>query len=291
METHKSQFKAYLFAASAVLLWSTVATAFKLTLRTIGFVEMLFWASLFSTLILFIMVYIRMGKTVFSQLTVPSLLRSALMGALNPFLYYLVLFRAYSLLPAQIAQPLNYTWPIALVVLSAVFLRKKLTLRELASLTVSFSGVVVVSMARRVSNMDISVEGIVLAILSAFIWSAYWILNLKDEREAGVKLFSNFLMGSVFVAVVAFLFTSPLSVPMAGIAGSFYIGAFEMGITFFVWLKALELAERQPPVANLIYLSPFLSLIFIHTVLGERILPTTILGLLLIVAGIIMQKR
>ena len=34
------------------------------------------------------------------------------MGLFNPFLYYLVLFKAYDLLEAQEAGTLNYIWPI-----------------------------------------------------------------------------------------------------------------------------------------------------------------------------------
>ncbi|NJK98814.1 MAG: EamA family transporter, partial [Bacteroidales bacterium] len=49
-----------------------------------------------------------------------------MLGFLNPLLYYLVLFKAYSLLPAQIAQPLNYTWPLILVILSIIFLSKNI---------------------------------------------------------------------------------------------------------------------------------------------------------------------
>ena len=36
--------------------------------------------------------------------------QSLLPGLLNPCLYYLVLFKAYELLPAQQAQALNYSW-------------------------------------------------------------------------------------------------------------------------------------------------------------------------------------
>ena len=290
MGEHKSQPKAYLFAVLAVLFWSTVATAFKLTLRVTDFIDMLFWASISSTLVLLTMTAVQ-GKLSRLKFSGRHLRSSLLMGFLNPFLYYLVLFKAYSLLPAQIAQPLNYTWPIALVLLSAVFLKTGLTTRGIIALLISFIGVVVVSMGRKFSNVSISPWGIVLAISSAFIWSAYWILNLKDDREPEVKLFANFVVGTVLVAAVALVFAHPFSVPATGIIGSIYIGIFEMGITFFLWLRALELAERQAPVANLIYLSPFISLVFINRVLGERILPTTVVGLALIVLGIIIQKK
>ncbi|NWH06613.1 hypothetical protein [Desulfobacter latus] len=38
--------------------------------------------------------------------------RGVLFGAINPFAYYLVLLQAYDLLPAQQAQPLNYSYQL-----------------------------------------------------------------------------------------------------------------------------------------------------------------------------------
>jgi EamA domain-containing membrane protein RarD len=52
METQKNQKKAYLCGLAAVCLWSTVATAFKLSLRHLGPEPLLFYASLTSVLVL-----------------------------------------------------------------------------------------------------------------------------------------------------------------------------------------------------------------------------------------------
>jgi hypothetical protein len=43
-------------------------------------------------------------------------------------------------------------------------------------------------------------------------------------------------------------------------------------------------------VSIFIYLSPFLSLVFIHVLVGEIILPSTYAGLVLIIAGIGIQQ-
>ena len=77
----------------------------------------------------------------------------------------------------------------------------------------------------------------------------------------------------------------------AGLAGVVYVGFFEMGLTFIVWSKALELSSTTAKVSNLIYLSPFISLIFIRTIVGEEILPSTVIGLVLIVGGILLQRK
>ena len=65
----------------------------------------------------------------------------------------------------------------------------------------------------------------------------------------------------------------------------------EMGITFLVWDRALKLAENTARVANLIYLTPFLSLLLIGGVLSEKIMVSTVAGLILIVAGILIARR
>jgi drug/metabolite transporter (DMT)-like permease len=88
------------------------------------------------------------------------------------------------------------------------------------------------------------------------------------------------------------LFSSRLKIiyTPAGIAGAVYVGLFEMGITFVLWLKALKLSRTTAQVSNLIYMSPFVSLVLIHFVVGERILLTTLIGLIFIITGIVIQQ-
>ncbi|HHO76666.1 MAG TPA: EamA/RhaT family transporter, partial [Deltaproteobacteria bacterium] len=55
-------------------------------------------------------------------------------------------------------------------------------------------------------------------------------------------------------------------------------------------LCALRLSENTAKVGYLIFLSPFLSLVFIHFFVGETILFSTFIGLILIVAGLVLQQ-
>ena len=61
------------------------------------------------------------------------------LGLINPFLYYLVLFKAYDLLPAQEAQAINYTWALMLAFLSVIFLKQKLTLKDILAGIICFN--------------------------------------------------------------------------------------------------------------------------------------------------------
>jgi drug/metabolite transporter (DMT)-like permease len=138
--------KAYLFAILAVLFWSTSPTAFKLGLRYLDTWQLLTGAAIGSTLVLGILSLIRGNMRTLRLFTKRDILFSALMGLLNPVAYYLILFRAYTILPAQVAQPLNMVWPIVLVLLSIPILGQRIKWISIGAMVLSFAGVVLITL-------------------------------------------------------------------------------------------------------------------------------------------------
>ena len=283
--------KALLYALLAVLFWSTIPTAFKLGLQHCSTWQLLTGATLVSTLVLGILTTLR-GKlpSLFSY-TGKDLLFSALMGLLNPVSYYLILFRAYTILPAQVAQPLNMIWPIVLVLLAIPILRQKISLLSLGAMLLSFSGVVLVSLMGGTVSMDPQNRlGIILALSTSVIWALYFLYNTRDKRDPVTRLFLNFVFASLFLLLAGILTDQPFPTSSEGWLASFYVGVFEMGITFVLWLTAIRLAPKSDRISNLVYLAPFLNLLFASQVLGERIYLTTVFGIILLVAGIVIQN-
>ncbi|HDI08025.1 MAG TPA: EamA/RhaT family transporter [Candidatus Bathyarchaeota archaeon] len=288
----EKQKHAYVLAFTAVLFWSTVASAFKISLQRLDFLQLLFYASAVSIVILLAILCMENKLSLLSSYSKNEYFHSALLGFLNPFLYYVVLFKAYSILPAQEALCLNYTWPITLVLLSILLLEEKIRFKNVFALVVSFFGVVVIGTRGNLATLKFSNPlGVVLAVGSSVIWALFWIFNKKDPRDEIAKLFLNFTFGFIFIAVATFSFSGIVVPQVVGLFGAVYVGAFEMGITFVVWLKALKLSENTAKVSNLIFLSPFMSLIFIHYIVGEEMLFSTVIGLSLIIAGIVMQRH
>ncbi len=285
------QRKAYIFALIVVLFWATVASAFKLTLRYLNFIQLVFWSSLTSTIVLFFISLFDRRINKFVTTFKKGWLNSLFLGFLNPFLYYLVLFKAYSLLPAQQAQPLNQTWAIILAFLSAIILKQKIGLKSIIALFISFLGVLLISTRGELTTLKFSsIPGVLLALSSAFIWAFYWIFNVKDPREPVVKLCTNFVFGTFYISVLMLITKENFFPNLYGVAGGIYIGIFEMGIAFYFWLKALSLSRTTAKIGNMVYLAPFLSLIVIRLTVGEKILTATILGLILIIVGIFIQQ-
>lgn len=288
----RTQTKSYLLAILAVLFWATVATAFKIALKDLDFIQFLFIATLTASFVLFVILVVQKKINRLFKITTKDLFVTLLLSVLNPTAYYLVLFKAYSLLPAQMAQSLNYTWPIILVILSTIFLKQKLKIKTIISFIISFLGVLVISFKGKFFVQDdVSLFGVGLAVGSSLIWASYWIFNTKSKLDNIVKLFYNFLFGTIIITLLMFIFSEiPLNASLESLWAAIYSGVFEMGLTFVVWNLALKLTSQTSKISNLIFMSPFLSLIFISVILHERILISTILGLIIIITGIVIDK-
>ncbi len=285
--------QSYIYAGLAIFFWSTVPTAFKISLGELDILPMLTIAALTSTLVLLIVVLAGNKTDLIRKSTAKELLKSAILGFINPFLYYLILLKAYQLLPAQIAQPLNMIWPIILVFLSVPVLRQKIERKSFIALFISFVGVYIISSQGKPFNPGHSdLTGVMLATGSSIFWALYFILNVKDKRDEAVKLFLNFLFGSVYLVVAMIIIGKwQVEIGFKGAVASVYVGIFEMGVTFLFWLKALQMASTTDKVSNLVYIAPFLSLVFVHFILHEPVYYTTPAGLLLIISGILIQNR
>jgi len=287
----KKQTRAYLCASAAVIFWATSASVFKISLGYIDFVSLLFYASITSTGAFFIYILLSNRLSLLKGLSRKDYLYSALLGLLNPFLYYAVLLKAYSILPAQEAQPLNFIWPITLVLLSIPLLKQKIKSRDILATFICFAGVFIISSRGDILGFRFTNPlGVSLATGSSIIWALFWIYNVRDKRDEVVRLFLNFAFGS-FLTFLLMVFWGGVQVPnLPGLLGAVYVGLFEMGITFLLWLRALKFSKTTAHVTNLIYMVPFLSLVLISFTIGETILPSTIIGLIFIVGGIILQR-
>lgn len=286
-----SQTQAYLYAAASILMWATVATAFKIGLRHQTPTELLLYSAMAATACLGALAWQQGRLQALRHWPRKEIARSALLGLLNPCLYYLILFRAYDRLPAQEAQPLNFTWPIVLVLFSAVFLGQRLGPVTLPAMIMSFLGVLVISTRGELAGWQITDPlGVTLALASTLVWASYWTLGVRDKQEPLLRLLLNFGFGATWVALYALGFEAIRPPSPSAVGAAIYVGLFEMGLTFFAWLRALQLSRNTAQVSGLIFLTPFLSLVVIYAVLGEPIRGSTLVGLALIIGGIVLQR-
>ncbi len=274
-----------MLALISVLFWSGAATVFKKALVYGSPWLVVFCGSVISTVVF--------GSVLAFQrkrLTLSNMLSGLYLGFLNPFLYYLVLLNAYHGLPAQIAMVVNYLWPVILVLFSIPLLGQKLNFKGLLGILISFAGVVLLALMGR-SSFEIATIPLLLAFTSTVIWAFYWVLNTRNRGETTAVLFCSFVFGSIYLLIFGILKGQDFTIDTGILPWVFYIGIFEMGLTYLMWNTALKWASSTAVISGFIFLTPFLALIPIWIVVGEKIAYSTVIGLLLVVLGISIEKK
>ena len=275
----------------AVLLWSTMATAFKWSLNYTTPLQLIALASVVSWLFFLVALGITGELKILKSTSSGEITRSLLFGLLNPGIYYLVLFEAYDRLPAQDAMAINYTWGLTLPLISALFTRQWPSGRALALALLSYLGILVIATDGRLMALEFEHPmGVGLALLSTVLWGLAWSLNSLQKLEAIPALFLNFTAAIPVLWIVMWLDGSMASLTWQSLAAGVYVGLFEMGIAFLLWLNALRMTQNTLQLSSLIFLAPVISLLLITTVLGEAISVATLIGLGLILVGLAAQQ-
>ncbi len=286
-EETQNERQALLFGIGAVLLWSTVATGFKLGLMVLAPAQLLLLGAGVSAAV-FIPVAMKQGWPRRNF----RFREGAAFALLNPVLYYLVLFEAYDRLPAQIAQPLNYTWAIVLALLAVPVLGQRLTARMGAGIAIGYLGVVVLlSQGRFDALPQLDWVGVALAMGSTLIWAGYWLFNARSSTEPAALMATSFLLAIPVLALICLLGPGLPSLSRDTLLYGAWVGLVEMGVTFLLWQQALRLTRQTARIGQLIFLSPFLSLLLIGSVLGETVHLSSWIGLGIIVAGLLVTGR
>lgn len=280
--------QAMAFGLGAVALWSTVATAFKLALAHMSPLELMWLAALVSWALMSVLM-LRRGQL--HQALRRGWRTAVWAGLMNPVAYYLVLFAAYDRLPGQEAMALNYTWALAMALLAVPILKQRLTPMDVVAGLVAYAGVWVIATRGQVFDVSFADPlGVALALVSTLIWALYWLFNARDRRPPLVAQWQNFSVGVPVLTLLMVLGPGFQWHGGAALGAGIYVGLFEMGVAFVLWQAAMQRVSRTAKVSNLIFLSPPVSLMLLYLVVGEPILPSTLIGLVLILLGLGLQQ-
>ena len=276
----------------AVMLWSTVATAFSLSLQYLTPLQLVTLATVISWCFFAIRLSAPERRSALQVTSSKARATGLLVGWLNPGLYYLVLFAAYDRLPAQEAMAINYSWGITLALLAAPLLRQRSSAGALLAACISYGGILVIATRGAPLSLDFAQPlGVRLALLSTVLWSLYWVINTRLSLDPEVNLFLNFSGALPLLLALLWWSNTPFPTLWQGWAGGLYVGLFEMGLAFVLWMGAMKATTSTLRISSLIFLSPPLSLVLIWVIAGEPVKAYTLIGLVLILLGLWLQRR
>ena len=290
--------KGIVFTCISVSIWATTPVAAELLLNRTRVFELLLFNSFFSMLF-FLSVSAKRGKLpLLRQHSRKDYFNFFLFGLLGVYLSYLGLFVAIKFMPSQKAFMINYTWPLMMVVLAAIFLKERMTLTKSIGVSLSFIGVVVVVSGGNFSNLSFSIPGTVVSLLGALAYAIYSVLSKRvhyNQTVAATAMSISFFALSLVsyaifsvVAMVRWGYKFP-DIGISRLAGYAFMGIFPNGLGYLFWMHALKHSDITV-ISNLVYLTPFVSLVLIWLFIGDAILLSSAIGVTIIVAGIFLEK-
>ena len=272
----------------AVLMWSTVAVGFKLGLRNMDPIQLLWIGSCFSWVLFSICCAVFPSQ----PREKAHIAKSCLLGLLNPLLYYIVLLTAYDLLPAHVAQPLNYTWAIVTALLAIPMLRQKLRRSTFLGILIGYFGVLLLVTKGQLSgSLGFEPLGVGLALASTLVWAVYWIWSVSVRLEPWWFMWYGFTVAVPVLTVLCYFTVGFPSLVPSNFAFGAWIGLLEMGFAFLLWQRAMSTTSSVAKLSQLIFLSPMISLILIYTILDETIHYTAFIGICFIFMGLYVVNR
>jgi len=286
----KKEWLAYYYGSLCILFWALIPTISKYLLRELDNLQILFYSTVFSVVTLFVIILFQRKILLFRNYSMKDYLWMFFLGFLGSYLYYVLLYGAFNLTTAAEGYILAYTWPIIAVLLGVVVLNEKFTFLKIFAVFVSFMGAVVVFTKGNFIGFSLTnVSGNILAILAAVTFAFFSIFGKKSKFDRTISAFVYWLAALVCISLTIPFFSSFKLFSFTAFFLLLINGVIINGITYIFWFKALELGDTAK-ISNLLYLSPFLALIYIFLFLKEEILFSSIVGLVIIMIGIIIQS-
>ena len=180
------------------------------------------------------------------------------------------------------------TVPMITALLSRLFYKEKITVKQWFATGVSFLGVLIITILSK--GFTIS-NGLNWLFLAAVLLAAYNLLQKKLVQKYSaiqstmMSIFAGTIMLAIFLPktineVQGISFNSVILVLIMGI--------FSSAIAYVSWTKAFEVAENIASVSNYMYVTPLLTTVLGLVIAKEFPDVSTIVGGVIILAGLVL---
>jgi len=282
--------KAYIYAASAIIMWSTMPTISKLLLGEMDSYKVLCISALFATVAMLVINFCSKKWSIMKSYSAKDYLKMSAIGLPGVFLYYAFYYTGTENLPAAQAFIINYLWPIMSIVFACILLKEQMTVRKVVAVIMSFLGVFTVAGEDLIQFNGNTVISMLFCFGAAVCYGFYTVINKKSSYDKQVAMTLAMFTAFIFSLIVAVIRGESLKIGLTQIPGIFWNGVATMALANLAWVLALSYGNTAK-ISNLAYITPFMSLVWTFFILGEPVAPLSLIGLCLIVVGIFIQLK
>jgi len=275
-----------------VIFWGLSFIATKMALQYLTPVEIIAIRLLLGAPTLYLVVLIKKIEIKFKKVDYFILLVASVVLSLH------FLIQAFGL---QYTSATNTAWlvatiPVFIAILSALFLKERLSSFKIGGIALATFGVILLVSGGKLTSLgSLHSVGDWIILSSGITWGVYTIITRNVTRT------NNPLAVSLTILIVPTLFlnaysayTTPVSkildLPINIIIALIFLGVFCLGLAHWFWLEGLS-RKGATEVGVYIYIEPVVTTIVAIPLLNEQLTLFTILGAALIIGGVyIVQK-
>lgn len=282
--------KNYIYALVTVFIWSTLAAVAKMLLADIPNLETLAVSSIFSFVFLLVFNIINGSIRELKKYSLKDYGIMAGLGFLGLFMYSALYYYGLKQLSSQEACILNYLWPIMLVIFSSIILKEKMTMAKGLAMFCSFSGIIILSTGGGSTATGNVTAGMISCIVAAACYGLFSVLNKKADYNQNIAMMVIWFVTAICAGILGLITEEWKPIEGTQWLGMLWLGVVIDAVAYLLWALALKGDGTTAKIANLAYLTPFLSLVVSAVVLKEQIQMRAVIALIFIVGGILLQS-
>ena len=291
----RNRLTAYIEVTFAVFVWGISFIATKLALRDLAPVTVVWMRFAIGVIILGFATLLR------HQLSLPKgkeWLYFALLGFLGITFHQWLQSTGLVTAQASTTAWIVATTPVFMAILGLVFLHEKFDWVQSSGILMAIIGVLLVVSKGNIKGLlggSFGEPGDFLIMISAINWAVFSILSRRglEKHQATWMMF--------FVMAFGWLFTSLLFVRGGGfqdignltwtsLMGIGFLGIFCSGLAYIAWYDGLKVIPASQ-LGAFLYLEPLVAVVVAWFILGEYLLPISLLGGAIILLGVRLVQK
>lgn len=290
-----SKFLVYSEALFAVIVWGASFIATKIALLDISPITIVWLRFLMGVIILGIAVVMQ------KQFTWPAKKEwayFALLGFLGITFHQWLQSNGLKTSEAGTTAWIVSTTPVFMALLGWILLHEHLGWLKSLGILLAFLGVLVVVSKGNLRSISIGrfgAPGDILILISAVNWAVFSALSRRGLKSHPASLMMFYVMsfGWLFTSVLFLTTKGPGEISHltpAGWSGVIFLGIFCSGLAYIAWYDALK-ALTSAETGVFLYIEPLVAVVVAFFILGEPILPASLLGGAIILFGVWLVNR
>ena len=276
----------YLYLLITFFCWGSIYVVSKYALAVMGPVTVSFCRYLVSVVCLYGILKWKGGHKKIAKEHWPYLL---ILGGLGYFAAIILQLGGTALLSGSLASLINSLNPVMISILAAVFLKEKITWKNVLSIVVSLIGVYIILGN---GSMQINPLGILLSAGSVVLWSAASVSIRKisgyyDPVQIALYGMCIALLFNIPAAVLENVFLTQSHLTAVALLSCLFVAVFGTAVAHTCWNKSLQLLSAS--TCSMFYpLQPLVSAVLGVLLLHEVITWQFVVGAVLICSGIVI---